>query len=113
MAVGIDEESSTVEDSLADMADRVAESKFPVPEVDFDYDGVVDNFRAAVGSTRKAISDTLSSSEVSVKSDDSDDVTSAKNNSPEYIENNIYVDGKKTARIITPYVAKELDWEDK
>lgn len=113
MAVGIDEESSTVEDSLADMADRVAESKFPVPEVDFDYDGVVDNFRAAVGSTRKAISDTLSSAEVSVKSGDSDDVTSAKNNSPEYIENNIYVDGKKTARIITPYVAKELDWEDK
>ena len=23
------------------------------------------------------------------------------------------IDGKKTARAITPYVAKELDWEDK
>ena len=29
------------------------------------------------------------------------------------IETNIYIDGKKTARAITPYVAKELDWEDK
>ena len=32
---------------------------------------------------------------------------------PQYVENNIYVDGKKTARILTPYVAKELEWEEK
>ena len=32
---------------------------------------------------------------------------------PRYVENNIYIDGKKAARAITPYVSKELEWEGK
>lgn len=32
---------------------------------------------------------------------------------PQYVENNIYIDGKKAARAITPYVSKELEWEGK
>ena len=34
-------------------------------------------------------------------------------NEPKYIQNDIYVDGKKAGRVLTPYIAKELDWEGK
>ena len=46
-------------------------------------------------------------------SDDNIASTTAKHPDPRYIENNIYIDGKKTARIITPYVSKQLEWEGK
>lgn len=46
-------------------------------------------------------------------SDDNITSTPVKHPDPGYIENNIYIDGKKTARIITPYVSKQLEWEGK
>jgi len=36
-----------------------------------------------------------------------------KSENPQYIENNLIIDGRKAARMITPYVAKELSWENK
>ena len=124
LAEGIADEAQTAIDATQDVADAIADVDFETnePEVDFDpdnvdFDNLVADVQGVVNARVGEIGTVVSASAASehTKSNDTDvQETETKDGSkPQYVENNIYIDGKKSARVLTPYIEKELAWEDK
>lgn len=123
LAGGIADESQTAVDAVKDAAKEISAVDFDVSVPDFDDDIDYENLVARgvavvsgeVSTTGKSVSDSAANQiyrsgglPASDTTNDGDD----KSN-PEYIQNDIIIDGKRAARVLTPYVAKELEWEDR
>lgn len=123
LAEGIDTEADTAIDSMADAAKAISNTKFKTSTDglfdNIDLDNTVKHLTAEIDIESDKIAKIASEKSVptivSYGSDDNDsnDSGDENNNNPKYVENNIYIDGKKTARVITPYVEKELAWGEK
>ena len=117
LADGITAEGDVAVDAMLGIAEDIANVEFKTGEVDFDElsDKITQAVDAEVTATARDISSTAIPASAYGSSDDND--SSGNDDDSDQpggmIETNIYIDGKKTARAITPYVAKELDWEDK
>lgn len=124
LANGIEENGDVAVDAAMEVAEELADVDFDLdkPELDtdgIDYDGIIAKAKGAVEVETKTSGDAISAaaaenahargSEPDPKTDDDDDDDSK----PQYVQNDIYIDGKKAARVLTPYVAKELEWEEK
>ena len=121
LAEGIEENSDVAIDAAQSLADGINDVDFamdiPDPEAG-DYDDIVAKARVAVDdgsySTGTAISASNTSTSYGKSTDNRGDGSESDGaGRPQYVENNIYIDGKKTARVLTPYVSKELEWEGK
>lgn len=121
LADGITENGDVAVDAAMDVAEGLAAVDFDLnkPELDtdgIDYDGIIARAKATVEFEAKT-SGTISTAaeniyarynETDAKIDEED-----ADKKTRYVQNDIYVDGKKAARVLTPYIAKELEWEDK
>ena len=95
--------------------------KLPDPRKDgngFDFDGAVSAMRSTTRAVGEANATAVSASTTAGiyggSSDEGDiDDGEGSGSTPAFIQNDIYIDGKKTARVLTPYIAKEIDWEGK
>lgn len=114
LAAGIDDESSAAISAMGKAAKEIADVDIPVSDIKFDDP---DKLYAKVSGTVTAQKDEVTASKAaevnSTASDDDNNESEPKSDAPMYVQNDIYLDGRKTARIITPYVAKELEWEGK
>ncbi len=123
LAEGISDEAKTAVDAMKDAATDIAGVDLSVkpPEFtpeDYDYDSIMADARTVIVDTRRETGTVVSNAQTSEiyrrstepEPDNGQDDTG---NQPQYIQNDIYIDGRKTARVLTPYVAKELDWEGK
>lgn len=121
LAEGIEENADAAINAAQSLADDINDVDFEMnsPEMDGgDYDGIVAKMQNAVGDSTYSNGTAISAGNASVsygKSKDSRDGDDGNDDGqkPQYVENNIYIDGKKAARAITPYVSKELEWEGK
>jgi len=121
LAEGIEENSDVAIDAAQSLADGINDVDFAmdIPDPDAgDYDDIVAKARVAVDdgsySTGTAISASNASTSYGKSTDNRGDGSESDGaGRPQYVENNIYIDGKKTARVLTPYVSKELEWEGK
>lgn len=110
---GFDDETPKLLKQADEIAEDVAKSLTP----EIDYSDLVAAMQGVVGDQRVKVGAVVSGGSVTETyrrgggSSGNDDASDPRK--PEYIQNDIYVDGRKTARIITPYVAKEIDWEAK
>lgn len=115
LAEGIEDEASTAVAAMGEAAKKVGDVEFSAGGITFDdpealyakVDEAVDRQVSGTTTVKSALVNGYDSS-----SDGENDDGSSGNN-PAYIENNIIIDGRKAARIITPYVAEELAWEGK
>jgi hypothetical protein len=118
LAEGITSEGDVAVDAMMGIAEDIANVEFKTGDVDFDSlsDKITQAVDAEVEATARGVSATAIPASAYGVSDD-DDSSGGEDDGGDQpggiIETNIYIDGKKTARAITPYVAKELDWEDK
>lgn len=130
IAVGIKQASDVATDSVESLADSVMKAgegmEIPSPEIDFDPDDpdwdidVPDlddiDFPELVKKVKVAFATTVSGVTTAVKSAGVTGTTVDQvrdGDDPMYVQNDIYIDGRKTAKIITPYVSKQLVWEGK
>lgn len=121
LAEGIEENADAAIDAAQSLADDINDVDFEMnpPEIDDgDYDGIVAKMQNAVDDSTYNNGTAISAGNASAsygKSKDSRDEEGGNGDGqkPQYVENNIYIDGKKAARAITPYVSKELEWEGK
>ena len=121
LAEGIEENADAAIDAAQSLADDINDVDFEMnpPDIDGgDYDGIVAKMQNAVDDSTYSNGTAISAGNASVsygKSKDSRDEEDGNGDGqkPQYVENNIYIDGKKAARAITPYVSKELEWEGK
>ena len=117
LAEGITSEGDVAVDAMMGIAEDIANVEFKTGDVDFD--GLSDKITQAVETEVEATARDVSSTAVPASAygvsddDDSNGEDDGGDQPGGMIETNIYIDGKKTARAITPFVAKELDWEDK
>ena len=123
LAEGITENGEIAVDAALDVADEVAGVEFDLdkPELDtsgIDYDGLIANAKGTIevegANTGTSIS-AGSTESTYVRGNEPNDGgdKEQEERKPEYVQNDIYIDGKQAARVMTPYVAKELEWEDK
>ena len=113
LAEGIEDETSTAVASMGKAAKAIADTDFTVGNVEFDDP---DALYAKVNGTvnaKKAETTSAKSAEANSYDNTVGDNTTPTDSTPQYIQNDIYIDGRKTARILTPYVAKEIAWEGK
>ncbi len=121
LAEGIDSEAKSAISSMTDVAKEIADTEFDIDtselfdNADIDADSIVKRLKYEVDDSNDFALKTVSAKTVTAGVLDNQKTNGSKDdsNTPKYIENNIYIDGKKTARTITPYVAKELNWESK
>ena len=119
LANGISAAADTAIGAAQDVADDIKDIDFePDPGDPPDYDALVATAQSVVRhetvATAEAVSAGSASRSYGTKSADAPEANGGgKGEKPKYIQNDIHIDGKKTARVITPYVAKELDWEGK
>lgn len=84
--------------------------------LDASYDAMAAQARNTVSAFQRGTGTAISSGSASSYYGGADDKAPQPGKDgghPDYIVNVIKVDGRETARIITPYVAEELEWEDK
>ena len=124
LADGIAAESRAAIDATQEMADEIADVDFTTQPPDVnpgdgtDYAALVAKVRgttqAEISETGTAVSAGKASEYYRQVMDDTpkldDDSGSGK---PQYIRNDIYIEGRKAARILTPYIVEELEWEGK
>ncbi|MPN04698.1 hypothetical protein SDC9_151943 [bioreactor metagenome] len=121
MAIGIDEESNTVEDSMADIAKKVADTDF-----DFDTSGILDNvdtdilyakMEATVDTERTAFNgESQAKAESNHLFNNVDDDNKSNNDKPSNrlrLEGDVYLDSKPVGKVIAPVVAGEIEWRGK
>lgn len=123
LAEGITENGELAVDAALDVADEMAGVEFNLdkPELDtsgIDYDGLIANAKGTIevegANTGTGISaGSTESTYVRDNEQNNSDDKEQEDRKPEYVQNDIYIDGKQVARVMTPYVAKELEWEDK
>lgn len=124
LAEGIAAEGQAAIDAAVDVAEDIADVDFntqtpDVPDPDnVDYAAIASNVRSSVQSAKTDTGTAVSAGSASEyyrggadDSDTADDDSTGEN--PKYIQNDIHLDGKRVARVITPYVAEELEWEGK
>ena len=119
LAEGLEDNAKVAVDAAKSMAEDIGDVDFTLGDVDPpDYDGFVAKMKGVVDSESTDAGTSISASRASESYSRSAEGATGEDGdgdrgNPKYIENNIYVDGKKTARVLTPYVAKELEWEEK
>jgi len=116
LAEGIEEETDSAVDAVEDAAEQIADVDFSTKAVDFDTlaDKMSNATEEETTSNGIAISSGSANASYVVRAEEASDNTDTNiESAPKYIQNDIYIDGKKTARVLTPYVSKELAWEDK
>lgn len=119
LAEGLEDNAKVAVDAAKSMAEDIGDVDFTLGDVDPpDYDGFVAKMKGVVDIESADAGTLISASRASESYSRSDEGANGEDGdvdrgNPKYIENNIYVDGKKTARVLTPYVAKELEWEEK
>lgn len=110
---GFDEETPNLLKQAKKIANDVADELTP----NIKYDELVSDLQNEVQKQKVVLGTNISSSALNKTYKQSKDSLLDKKeervNTPKYIENVINIDGKRTARILTPYVAKEIDWEAK
>ena len=124
LAEGIADEAHTAMDAALAVSKDIADIDFETKPVtipgpdDVDFDALVAEAKSTVNAETADTGTTVSAGSahgIYRDGDDGPDPDSKPENSgkPQYVQNDIHIDGKKTARVLTPYVAKELDWEGK
>lgn len=120
LAEGITDTAYAAVNAMKDVASDIADVDFETkePEIDFDpngddFDAIVANAKRTVTTRVEAVGTAISSHLPSDSSYNDGDSDSNNPKKPTYVESNIYLDGKKTARVITPYIEKEIAWGDK
>lgn len=114
LAEGIEDETSTALASMGKAAKEIGGVEFTTKGFEIDnpealyakVNGVVNEKKAETTQAKAAEANTYTTGE-------GDTNTDTESSRPQFVQNDIYVDGRKTARILTPYVAKELEWEGK
>ena len=107
LAEGVDRYSSEAVDAAKEAAEEIA---------DVDYKALAHTGFDAVSALRSGTGKEIGSGNASAsytKPGAQKEDPEGGGGHPEYIVNVINVDGRETARIITPYVAEEMEWEDK
>ena len=124
LAEGIAAEGQTAIDATMDVAEDVAAVDFTTKPPDVpgpgsvDYAAIAANARStaqtAITETGTAVSAGSASENYRGGSDAPTDTgNEGAGGNPQYIQNDIHLDGKRVARVLTPYVAEELEWEGK
>lgn len=118
LADGISDAAKYAVEATEDAANEISGVGFELsPEIDggFDFDEAVSNMKGVIRATSVSTGQSVSAGIVADsfvdEFEDGDDTDTSGSESPQYIQNNIHVDGKVVARVITPYVAKEIEWE--
>ena len=108
VAEGVDRNADKAVDAMQNMADDMS---------DVDFDDIVANVGGTIRAGRATTAEAVTASTTSAiyragSTDTTDDETPDRDGSnPQYIENNIYIDGKKTARVLTPYISERQAFE--
>lgn len=122
VAEGVSRNAEAAVGAMEDMAEDISDVEFDAPRIpvdDIDYDAIVAKVGGTVQVQRSTTSEKVTAgptNSIYRSGNDTVDIPekpSRGGSNPEYIENNIYVDGKKVARIITPYIAARMAWEGK
>lgn len=114
LAEGIEDETSTAVASMGKAAKEIADTDFTVGDVKFDNpDAMYSKVSGTVNAQKSEVTTAKAAEANNYETDADDDKPTTNGSSPQFVQNDIYLDGRKTARIITPYVAKELEWEGK
>ena len=121
LAGGIDDAKTAAINAAEGAAEDISKVDFD-PHPDFDLGGGVDYgallatatsaVQAARSATGKAISGAGAYTGDGKGGNGNADGGKDKD-TPKYIDNHLYIDGKEFARTTTPYIEKELDWRDK
>lgn len=117
LAEGIDSEAKSAISSMNDVAKEIAGTEFDADTSNLfdDADSIVKRLKYEIDDSNDFVSKAFTAKAVSsssIAAVNSDNAVN-KSENPQYIENNLIIDGRKAARMITPYVAKELSWENK
>ncbi len=110
LAGGVEDETDTAVAAVQDAADEISDIDFGV-----DYDSLVSSGKGSIQAMASAAGTAVTAAAASKAYDtslDSEDGAAGESSNPKYIVNNINVDGRRAARIITPYIAEELEWSD-
>lgn len=114
LAEGIEGETSAAVSAMGKAAKEVADTDFHIDGIDFDDpDSLYTKVIGTVNAKKAEATSAKAAEANNYEPEDDDGNPEPYGNVPRYIENNIYLDGRKTARVLTPYVAKELAWEGK
>ena len=124
LADGIAEEAMAAISATEEAAQKISDVDFSIDgpkfdDDDFDYDDIIINAQNVVRQKNASTSEAVSADATeeiyrsSNRADPPAERTNGSDEKPKYIVNNIDIDGKRTARVITPYIAEELEWEGK
>ena len=111
--IGAEKEAKNLYKTADEISDEFKNRIVP----DIDFASIASNMRRTVKKTTndfsKVVSERSASDNYRRGEQHDKDGNHRDGSKPKYVENNIYIDGRKSARVITPYVAKELEWEGK
>ncbi len=131
LANGIQKNGKAAIDAAMDVSEDISNVDFDLGDIDYsslvssvsnnvnsaktDYSSMVEKMRGAVDDGNIGVASVLGSrnSTSHTSNEGNKKTTSGSDAKPAYIQNDIYIDGKKTARVITPYVSQEMKWSDK
>lgn len=112
LAEGIEDEADTAISAMEDIADDIASVTFSGGSCD--YDGLLAEAKNAVAEVAVTTSEEqrirAATNSSSYRDGDEETGSGDKGN---VVEGDVYLDGKKVGRVMTPIIAKELDWEAK
>lgn len=106
LAKGIDDEADKAVDAAENAAEKIA---------DVNYDALSDFMKGSVDMNVRNTGSAMSSGNAMAGYGESKDDNTAKDDDKDeqMLEANIYLDKQKVGRIITPVVAKQLEWDGK
>lgn len=111
LAIGIDDNADETTDAMEKMQEDLLDA--------FDANEMVAHVKTVVDEAQNDAYDSVSASKNFPRGTEDDEPGEDEGNEedggnkPRYVENVITIDGKETARVLTPYVEKELAWRDK
>lgn len=110
VAEGVDRNADKSVDAMQSMADDMSDVDFDSIVADVGNVVRVQRTNTALAVSAGSTSEIYRAGSTNIPGDGT---TPGGGSNPEYIENNIYLDGEKVGRIITPYVSEEMAWEGK
>lgn len=130
LANGIQKNGKAAIDAAMDVSEDISNVDFDLVDIDYsslassasnnvnstktDYSSMVEKMRGAVDDGSIGVASVLGSSSSSHQSNESrKKATNESEDKQTCLHADIYIDGKKTARVITPYVSREMKWSDK
>ena len=108
VAEGVDRNADKAVDAMQDMADDMS---------DVDFDDIVANVGSTIRVSRATTAEAVAAGSTNAiyragsTNIPGDGTTLGGGSNPSTIENNIYFDGRKVARILTPYISERQAWE--